>query len=313
MSSRSVVRIGTRGSALARWQADHVAGLLRAASPGLHVEIVVISTQGDRVLDKPLPLIGGKGVFTEELEAALRDGRIDVAVHSLKDLPTENPKGLVIGAVPPRADARDALVSHGHVPLSQLPHGAIVGTSSLRRIAQLRRLRPDLQVRDVRGNVDTRVRKTLELREYDAILLACAGLDRLNMQSVIAERLPIIQLLPAPGQAALGIQCRDETDSLALLAPLNDATSELCVTAERALLASFGGGCAVPVAAHATIDNGLMRLLGRVTAVDASTQVDVVVEGHVASLNDARDLGATAARDARARGAAAILPAVAKG
>jgi hydroxymethylbilane synthase len=301
------VRIGTRGSVLARWQADHVADLLRAAHGGLEVEIVILSTQGDRVLDKPLPQIGGKGLFTAELESALYDGRIDVAVHSLKDLPTENPTGLVIGAVPPRADVRDALVSRGNLSLAQLPQGAVVGTSSLRRIAQLRRLRPDLQVRDIRGNVDTRVRKVLELGEYDAISLACAGLDRLNMQDVIAERMPIDQLMPAPGQAALGIQCRDEADSLALLAPLNDPIVEQCVAAERAFLEALGGGCAVPVAAYATIDNGTMRLFGRVTAVDASTQVDVADSSAVSSVADARQLGKTAAHEALSLGAGKLL------
>jgi hydroxymethylbilane synthase len=310
MSDRPL-RIGTRGSALARWQADHVAALLRAAHPGLPIEIVVLSTQGDRVIDVPLPQIGGKGVFTQELEAALRDGRIDVAVHSLKDLPTENPQRLVIGAVPPRADARDALVSRGHVSLAQLPQGAVVGTSSLRRIAQLRRLRPDFRLRDVRGNVDTRVRKTLELGEYDAILLACAGLDRLNMQGVIAERLNVAQMLPAPGQAALGIQCRDDADALALLSPLNDPATEQLVTAERAFLSALGGGCAVPVAAHATMGpDGVVQLLGRVTAVDATAQVDVSIERPVASVSDARQLGTDAAREAQSHGADQLLASI---
>lgn len=303
----STLRIGTRGSALARWQTDHVAAALRAARPGLTIEIVVMTTKGDRVLDTPLPMIGGKGLFTAELESALLDRRVDIAVHSLKDLPTTNNPGLTIGAIPPRADPRDALVSRGQRALRDLKPNAIVGTSSLRRIAQLRRLRPDLDVRDVRGNVDTRVRKTLELGEYDAILLACAGLDRLDMSGVIAERLSPADMLPAPGQAALGIQCRDEPESLALLAPLNDAETSRCVSAERAFLAGLGGGCAVPVAAHATIANGQMTLQGRVAAPDASRSVDVTLGRPANSVDDALALGTAAAELALQRGAGDIL------
>jgi hydroxymethylbilane synthase len=305
--SNLTVRIGTRGSALARWQAEHVAALLRTSHTGLEVQLTTFSTQGDRILDTPLPQIGGKGLFTADLESALRDGRIDLAVHSLKDLPTQDPAGLAIGAIPGRADARDALVSRDHLPLMKLKPGAVVGTSSLRRIAQLRRLRPDVKVSDVRGNVDTRVKKVLERNEYDAILLACAGLDRLGLAHVIAERLSISQVMPAPGQAALAVQCRDEPAMRSLLSPLNDATAEQCVVAERAFLAGLGGGCAVPVAAYATVAGGMMHLVGRVSAVDASSQVDVADEARVASVDEARQLGIAAAGQALSLGAGRLL------
>lgn len=296
---------------MARWQSDHVAAALRQAHPGLTVEIVVLSTRGDRVLDTPLPEIGGKGLFTEELEAALREGRIDVAVHSLKDLPTAESAGLVVGAIPARADARDALVSRGNVGLGELPAGAVVGTSSLRRIAQLRRLRPDVTVKDVRGNVDTRVRKVLEAGEYDAILLACAGLDRLGLSGVIGERLSPEVMVPAPGQAALGIQCRDEPGSLALVAPLNDGVTAREVTAERAFLAGLGGGCAVPVAAYArAVGPGgeRLRIAGRVTSARGEPrQVDVTLEVAAADVRSAREAGVQLASLALARGAAEVL------
>jgi hydroxymethylbilane synthase len=283
-----------------------VAALLRAAYPGLTIEIEVISTRGDRVLDVPLPSIGGKGVFTEELELALRERRIDLAVHSLKDLPVASGAGLAIGAIPARADARDALVSRRGERLSDLPAGAVVGTSSLRRIAQLRRHRPDLSIRDMRGNVDTRVRK-LQQGEYDAILLACAGLDRLGLSSVISERLSLEQMMPAPGQAALGVQCRDDVQSLLLLGPLNDHRAEVSVRAERAFLAGLGGGCSVPVAAYAAILDGHLTLEGRVTSVDGSRQVDVSLTQAVATVEEADALGLAAAHEAARQGAKDLL------
>ena len=303
------VRIGTRGSALALWQAHQVRALLMRAWPTLVVEIEVMKTQGDVTLDSPLPQIGGKGVFTAELEAALRSGRIDLAVHSLKDLPTEDSPGLIIGAIPERGDPRDALVSRGSHTLDALPTGAAVGTSSLRRAAQLLVLRPDLRLLDIRGNVDTRIRKALdEDGPYDAIVLALAGLERLGRAEEASQWLPLEVMLPAPGQGALAVQCRDEQASRELLAPLSHRATTLAVTAERAFLAALGGGCAVPVAAHATYSQRRLSLRGRVTSPDGSRQVDVSLSGS-ASLKGALALGQKLAEMALAQHADELLEA----
>jgi hydroxymethylbilane synthase len=288
------VRIGTRGSALARWQADHVAGLLRATYPGLRVEIVVLTTHGDRVLDTPLPLIGGKGVFTAELEDALRGSQIDLAVHSLKDLPTDEPEGIVVGATPPRASVEDALVSSSGCTLDTLPEGAAVGTSSRRRAAQLIHARPDVRCVDLRGNVDTRLRKALDPDgPYDAVLLARAGLERLGRADAISQTLPLDVMLPAPGQGALAIQCRDEEPWLALLRPLDHAATRVAVTAERAFLAGLGGGCSVPVAAYGSINHRSLILMGRVTSLDGSQQIDVSLTSDYDLSDSAALLGAS--------------------
>ena len=303
--ARPTLRLGTRGSALARWQTDHVAALIAAAWPDLSCEVIVFHTQGDRVLDTPLPLLGGKGVFTAELEAALHNGDIDLAVHSLKDLPTEMPAGLALGAVPVRAEAADVLISRAGYTLATLPQGATVGASSRRRAAQLLHHRPDLRILDVRGNVDTRLRKALAAYgPYDALLLAHAGLTRLGHTDVITQVLPLDVMLPAPGQGALGIQCRAEASTLALLAPLNHAPTRQAVTAERAFLVGLGGGCAVPIAAYATLTDSHLRLRGRVTAVDGSRQIDVAIAGPA---GDAAALGARLAEKALAHGAAQLL------
>lgn len=301
MLNSTLVRIGTRGSALARWQTEHVAGLLRAAHPGLEVEITVITTQGDRMLDQPLASIGGKGVFTAELEAALRGGTIDFAVHSLKDLPTDSPEGVTLGAITQRADPSDVLVSRDGRTLKTLPMGSVVGTSSRRRAAQLLHLRPDLEIRDLRGNVDTRLRKVLEAGEYDAIVLAYAGLARLGLLNAVTEKLSFDDMLPAPGQGALAIQSRDD-DSSALLAPLADANTTAAVTAERAFLAGLGGGCSLPIAAYGEVIDGEIRLRGRVSAPDGSQQIDVALHG-----TDAETLGYQLADAALASGAGALL------
>jgi hydroxymethylbilane synthase len=299
--------LGTRASALARWQTAYVEALLRQAWPDLEIETRLISTQGDRVVDTPLPLIGGKGVFTAELEAALHNGQIDFAVHSLKDLPTESPAGLTIGAVPPRAPVGDVLISRQGHTLANLPQGATVGTSSRRRAAQIRHRRPDLRMIDIRGNIDTRLRKALDpTGDYDAIVLAHAGLDRLGLTAHITEILALDVMLPAPGQGALGIQCRDDDESPAFLAPLNHAPAQWAVTAERAFLAALGGGCSLPIAAYAEIEDDMLTVRGRVTAPDGQTQIDVETRG-VASLESAQALGAALAEIAFARGAAGLL------
>ncbi len=306
MSDRTI-RIGTRGSALARWQTEHIAGLLRAAYADLQIEITVIMTQGDRVLDQPLPLVGGKGLFTAELEAALRSGEIDCAVHSLKDLPTEPTDGLIVGAIPDRADPRDALISRARFTLATLPQGAAVGTSSRRRAAQVLHSRPDLQMLDIRGNVDTRVRKALNPEgAYDAILLAYAGLDRLGKADVISEQLSFDAVLPAPGQGALAVQCRDN-ESRDLLTLITHAPSATAVSAERAFLGALGSGCSLPVAAYAEIEDRKLHLRGRINSLSGAEQIDVEMIG---GIDEAEAIGRELAQKALAQGAARLLESV---
>jgi hydroxymethylbilane synthase len=300
-----LVRLGTRGSALARWQTDYIAASLQRVWPGLPVEITVLHTQGDRILDKPLPAIGGKGLFTAELEEALRTRAIDLAVHSLKDLPTELEPGLIIGAIPARAPVHDVLVSRHRLRLDELPPGALIGTSSRRRAAQIRHRFEGFGMLDIRGNVDTRIRKALDpAGPYDAIVLAQAGIERLGHTAAISQILPLDLMLPAPGQGALAVQCRDEEALRALLAPLEDAATRAAVEAERAFLGGLGGGCSVPVAAYGAISDGLLTVRGRVTAVDGARQIDVQVQGDP---NEAADLGRQLAQLARAQGAGSLL------
>jgi len=304
------LKLGTRGSELALWQTNHVAGLLREAHPGIETETVVISTKGDEVLDTPLPLIGGKGLFTAELEAALRKGEIDLAVHSLKDLPTEDPPGLIVGAIPARAYPADVLVSREGYTLATLPEGAVIGTSSHRRAAQLLHRRPDLKTLDIRGNINTRIRKALDPDgPYDAILLANAGITRLGKDDVISETLTFEQMLPAPGQGALGVQCRDDDESRAWLAPIHHIETALAVTAERAFLAALGGGCSVPVAAYAIRldDSDSFVLQGRVCSIDGVTQIAVETTFSDATAYNA---GHELAQSAIAQGADAVLEAL---
>lgn len=258
----------TRPSALARWQTQWVCRALEKAWPDLTCQEVVITTQGDRILDRPLPEIGGKGLFTFELEHALLEDRVQAAVHSLKDLPVSDAAGLALGAIPARADARDVLISGSGKGLAELPHAAQLGTSSLRRAAQALALRPDLEIQSLRGNVDTRVRKALA-GEYDAIVLAGAGVTRLGMQDRITEWLPLEIMLPAPGQGALAVQCRTgDTDTLSWLAALEYTPTRQAVTAERAFLAGLGGGCSLPVGAYAQLEDGILNLQVVVAAVD---------------------------------------------
>ncbi len=300
------LRIGTRRSALALWQTHHVRDALRAHHPGLPVEIVHLTTTGDRVIDRPLPEIGGKGLFTQELEDALRAGTIDLAVHSLKDLPTEMPGEFALVAILARANPFDALVSREGLSLDALPPGATVGTSSLRRRAQLLAARPDLTTDSLRGNVDTRLRKASDpAGPYDAIVLAVAGLDRLGRRDAITQVLDAAVMLPAPGQGAVAVQCRADDDrARALLAPLDDASTRVAVTAERAFLARLDAGCRLPVAALATLDDGSLRLAGRVSSLDG---VQTITVTGTASPAEADDLGARLAGEALAQGAEALL------
>ena len=297
------ITLGTRGSALARWQTDWVLARLREQWPALTAETRLFTTTGDRLLDKPLPEIGGKGVFTEELEQALLAGAIDLAVHSLKDLPIAVTPGLSLGAICAREDARDVLISPSGARLMALPPGAKVGTSSLRRSAQLLRARPDLVLRPLRGNVDSRLRK-VQAGDYDAIVLAAAGVRRLGLEAAITEYLPLDVMLPAPGQGALAVQCRaGDAATLALLSALEHAPTRAAVEAERAFLAGLGGGCAAPVGAYATVDAaGVIQLAGLVAAEDGRGAVTVTGAG-----TDAPELGARLAQDALAQGAGAWI------
>jgi hydroxymethylbilane synthase len=292
----------TRPSTLARWQTQWVMNALQRIYPDLVCEEKVITTQGDKILDKPLPEIGGKGLFTQELEGELLSGAVHCAVHSLKDLPVENPESLTIGCVPVRAEVRDALISRDGFRLATLPQNAIVGTSSLRRAAQLLAARPDLETESLRGNVDTRVRKALD-GQYDAIVLAGAGLKRLGLDQHVTEWLPLDVMLPAPGQGALAVQCRstDQT-TLDLLAALEDESTRRAVTAERLFLSGLGGGCAVPVAAYAECQVSGIRLTGLVISEDGKKAIKVTGEGA-----DALKLGNELAQKAISQGANEIL------
>lgn len=303
------LRIGTRASALARHQTQLVAERL-AAVTGLVCETVVLATEGDRDTDTPLPEIGGKGVFTEALEQALRAGTIDAAVHSLKDVPVEPSPGLCLAAIGLRDDPRDVLIARESWTLASLPAGATVGTCSTRRTAQLLAARPDVVTASLRGNVDTRVRKALRA-DYDAIVIAAAGVLRLGLGEAIREFLPLEVMLPAPGQAALAIQCReDDEGTRAALVPLDEPAIRAAVEAERAFLEGLGGGCAAPIAAHASAAPApslpaLRVTLRGVVASPDGTRV-VRVQGD-ASGTEARPLGLSLASEARAAGAAELV------
>jgi hydroxymethylbilane synthase len=301
MSLKQIV-LGSRTSRLALWQTRFVIEKLQQAWPGLECQIEPFVTKGDKTLDKPLPQIGGKGLFTLELEQALRDGRIDLAVHSLKDLPVEDSEGLALGAIMGRADVRDVLITANGNTLGSLPLGAVVGTSSLRRQAQLLYARPDLQVRSIRGNVETRIRKVNE-GQYDATVLAAAGVTRLALDDHISQWLPLEVMLPAPGQGALGVQCRAEDEAtLELLAAVHQAAVAAAVTAERSFLLHLGGGCATPVAAYALPGKKGLQLTGLVAALSGGKQVQV--NGHG---GDGWVLGARLAQQALDQGAGELL------
>lgn len=298
------LRIATRESPLALWQAYHVRGLLEQAHPGIGVELVPMTTQGDRLLTTSLAAIGGKGLFVKELEQAMLEDRADIAVHSMKDVPVQQPDGLVLAAFLQGEDPRDAFVSNEYISLDALPQGAHVGTSSLRRQAQLRRLRPDVRVSELRGNIGTRLRK-LDQGEYDAILLAAAGLIRLELAARIRERFDVERFVPAIGQGIVGVECRsDDARTRELLAPLHDKQSQDRLTAERAMNARLGGACQVPVAGHAVFDGERLRLTGLVGAPDGSALVRDVIEG---PRDDAAALGARLAQRLLEAGARAIL------
>jgi hydroxymethylbilane synthase len=298
-----MIRIATRRSPLARWQASHVAAMLRSRDPGLEVRLHEVVTRGDRILEVPLAAVGGKGLFVKEIEDALLAGQAEVAVHSMKDLPAEPAAGLTIGAVPEREDPRDALVAPRARTLAALPAGARVGTSSLRRGAQLRALRPDLRIEVVRGNVETRLRKASE--ELDAVVLAHAGLRRLGLAEHVTYVFSPEEMLPAVAQGALALQARaDDAATLARLGALEHADTRVQVEAERGFLARIQGGCQVPVAAHAALEGELLRVRALVASIDGSRIVRAERTGPRAG---ARALGEAVAEELLSRGADRIL------
>jgi hydroxymethylbilane synthase len=298
------LRIATRKSPLALWQANYVKQQLELHHPGLVVTLVPMSTQGDKILDTPLAKIGGKGLFVKELEIAMLEHRADIAVHSMKDVPVDFPEGLGLAVICERDDPHDAFVSPHYDSVADLPIGAVVGTSSLRRQCQLRAQRPDLRIHDLRGNVNSRLAK-LDAGEYDAIILAAAGLRRLEKADRIRSLLSPESSLPANGQGAVGIECRlDDSHTLALLAPLEHAATRYCVMAERAMNRKLQGGCQVPIGAYAMLENDQLWLRGLVGAIDGQQIIRGEVSGPTAQ---AEKLGETLAEQLLAQGADDIL------
>ena len=297
--------IATRRSRLALWQAEHVKARLEKAHAGLEVELLAMSTRGDELLDQRLDTVGGKGLFIKELESALLDGRAALAVHSMKDVPADMPPGFEIAAVLEREDPRDAFISHKFRTLAELKKGAVLGTSSLRRAAQIKERHPDIELKLLRGNVETRLAK-LDRGEYDAIVLAVAGLVRLGLGSRIGERLEPDASLPAPGQGAIGIECMSgRADVRALVAPLADAPTAACVRAERAVSLGLGGSCSLPLGAYAEYAKGKIRLRALVAAEDGSRVLRAEATGE-----DPEALGAVVVAQLRAAGAAQILASI---
>ncbi len=302
---RNILTIATRGSRLALWQAEHVKSCLQAIKPGLEVRLNVIKTKGDIILDVPLAKVGGKGLFVKEIEEALLNDEADLAVHSMKDVPMELPEGLILGCVPPREDPTDCLLSHKYDSVAALPPNACVGTSSLRRQAQLLAQRPDLRIESLRGNVDTRLRK-LQEGMYDAIILASAGLNRLGLSAPYMHTLDPQIFLPAVGQGALGIECRENDYELfTILAEMEDSATRVCVEAERGFLAGLEGGCQVPIAGHARLlDDDTLCLEGLVAEVDGSRILRCSKNGHT---SQARQWGLELAEEILELGGKGIL------
>jgi hydroxymethylbilane synthase len=303
-TAAGTLRIATRQSRLALWQAQHVAAQLREAHPGLAVELVPMTTQGDRIVDRSLAQVGGKGLFIKELEVAIAEGRADIAVHSMKDVPSDMPPGMVLAAMLTRADPHDAFVSLRHESFNSLPHGARVGTSSLRRQCQLKYSRPDLQLLTLRGNVETRLRK-LQEDQYDAIVLAAAGLIRLGLEDRITHRFDLEQFVPAVGQGIIGIECRaDDSRSIQLVSALNDALAWQCCEAERAFALRLQGSCQSPIAGHAQIEGGKVHLRGVIGSPDGQEIYRGVHDGVVA---DVQAVGTALADRLLDAGARALL------
>jgi len=306
MKRRRIV-IGTRGSKLALRQSLMVKEALENLWEGLEVELSIIKTTGDKITDVPLAKVGGKGLFVKEIEDALLAGSVDLAVHSIKDVPAELPSGLIIGAIPKREDPRDVLVSVSYRSLMDLPQGAVVGTSSLRRTVQIRMLRPDLKVETLRGNLDTRLRKVKE-GLFDAVILAAAGIHRMGWHEVIAEYLDPQEFLPAVGQGALGIEIREDDREIAeLVSKIHDKTTAFSVTAERSFLRELEGGCQVPIGCHCFVENGAVRLIGMIASLDGATVVRDEIKGR---LDEAEMLGRKLAQELRRKGGEEILKSI---
>ena len=304
---KAVLKIGTRQSLLALWQSNHIAACLRKKYPECEVVLKKIVTKGDRILDVPLAQIGGKGLFTKEIEEDLLSGEVDLAVHSLKDMPTVLPEGLCITAITERANVGDAFVSNKYNSFAELPLGAVVGTSSLRRKAQLLAARPDLTIRDLRGNVDTRLRK-LDEGLYDAVILAAAGLERLGHGDRIKDVIPSGVCLPAVGQGALAIECRtDDAEVRQMLDFLNDMPTVHATNAERAFLGLLEGGCQVPIGVHADVEGDKIKIEAIIAALDGSTVLRDTIEG---TATDAVALGQELGKKMLANGGQEILAAI---
>lgn len=300
----NIIKIATRKSPLALWQANFVKSQLKHHHPHIEVELVPMVTQGDVLLDSPLSKIGGKGLFVKQLELALLNGEADIAVHSIKDIPAEFPEGLALTTICQRDETKDAFVSNHYNALSELPAGAIIGTSSLRRQCQIKVHYPHLIIKDLRGNVGTRLAK-LDNSEYDAIILAAAGLKRLNMQERIKQLIPIELILPAVGQGAIGIETRDNDERIkTLLTPLDDENTRYCILAERAMNSRLKGGCQVPIAAYSRLNGDNLQLQGLVSSLDAKTIISASVSGNK---NEAIELGITLAEKLLIEGADVIL------
>lgn len=303
----TTLRIGTRASRLALWQAEWVQHQLQTLHPGLTVSLVPITTKGDQILDVPLAKVGGKGLFVKEIEEALYDGRVDLAVHSMKDVPSVLPPGLILPCIPLREDPRDALVTPDGRSFAQLPQGARIGTSALRRQSQLLHRRPDLTIVSLRGNVETRLRK-MESEGMAGIVLAAAGLKRLELAERISDYLPVDLSLPAIGQGALGLECREgDARTLEMIASLHHPATAVAVTAERAFLRRLNGGCQVPLAAHATVAGEILSLTGMVAELDGRCLLKETLSG---SLSQAEDLGSQLAERLLNLGADRILAAL---
>lgn len=302
--SEHTLRIATRQSRLALWQAEHVAALLRTAHPSLKVELVPMTTQGDRILDRPLANIGGKGLFIKELELAMSEHRADIAVHSMKDVPSELPPGMMLAAMLTRADPRDAFVSLRHKTFASLPPGARIGTSSLRRQCQLKQARPDLELVTLRGNVDTRLRK-LEEEQFDAIILAAAGLTRLGLENRITQYFDAQDSVPAVGQGIIGIECRaDDTKNIAFVRALNDAQAWQCCMAERAFAHRLEGSCQSPIAGFATLQGDRLQLHGVIGSPDGR---EMYRGSNSGPLEDAQNIGVALAEKLLKDGAEQLL------
>ncbi len=304
---KTCLKIGTRQSLLALWQSNHIAALLKEKYPECEVVLKKIVTKGDKILDVPLAKIGGKGLFTKEIEAELLDGTVDLAVHSLKDMPTVLPEGLCLTAITTRANVGDAFVSNKYSSFAELPEGAVLGTSSLRRKAQLLAMRPDLKIVDLRGNVDTRLRK-LDEGQMDAIILAAAGLERLGYKDRIKEVIPVSTCIPAVGQGALAIECRtDNTEVREMLAFLNDTAAKQATDAERAFLGLIEGGCQVPIGVHASVQNEEITVEAIIASLDGQTVLRNKITGKA---QEAEELGRQLGTKMLAEGGSQILASI---